>query len=65
MICPNCNTHHGCGCQAKTASDGKLCCTSCIQNYELRKTNQPTPSPNNFQGSPEPNLNTSMKPIFH
>lgn len=34
MNCPNCNTKLSCGCQKKTASDGKLVCASCVTAYE-------------------------------
>lgn len=32
--CPNCNSQITCGCQKKTASDGKQVCSACIQKYE-------------------------------
>ena len=32
--CPNCNSTLSCGCQIKTASDGKKVCNNCITNYE-------------------------------
>ena len=34
MNCPNCNTALSCGCQRRTASDGKEVCSSCVQAYE-------------------------------
>ena len=34
MRCGNCNTKHGCSCQARTASDGKKCCSICLPGYE-------------------------------
>jgi hypothetical protein len=34
MICENCNTQLSCGCQKKTASDGKIVCSSCLKAYE-------------------------------
>jgi hypothetical protein len=37
-ICNNCKTHLSCGCQRRTASDGKQCCDSCIAEYEARLT---------------------------
>lgn len=48
MRCPNCNTKHGCSCQARKASDGKACCSVCIRGYELsigsapKKSSAPT-----------------------
>ena len=42
--CSNCGAQHGCSCQIKTATDGKKCCSSCIQTYEnqlkLKKLNE-------------------------
>jgi hypothetical protein len=34
MNCPNCGSKLSCGCQRKTASDGKQGCTQCIPAYE-------------------------------
>jgi len=34
MNCLNCGSKLTCGCQKKTASDGKQVCSSCLQNYE-------------------------------
>ena len=34
MNCPNCNAKITCGCQKKTASDGKQVCTNCVALYE-------------------------------
>jgi hypothetical protein len=36
MICNNCRMKMGCGCNKRTASDGKSCCASCINAYELQ-----------------------------
>ena len=33
-ICSNCKSKLSCGCQKKTASDGKQVCTKCISTYE-------------------------------
>ena len=41
MRCPNCNTKHGCSCQARRATDGKACCSVCIIGYELSIGNKP------------------------
>lgn len=57
MKCQNCGASHGCGCQARTASDGTQCCSACIQQYEMtKKSNQNIvtigqPSPNNHKGT--------------
>ena len=46
MICNNCRMKMGCGCNKRTASDGKSCCASCINAYEAQlktlKNNPPT-----------------------
>lgn len=34
-LCPNCKKVLSCGCQLKTASDGRRVCNSCKSNYEL------------------------------
>lgn len=33
MKCPNCNEKITCGCQKRTAADGKQCCAKCVHNY--------------------------------
>lgn len=30
MNCPSCNTKLTCGCQKRTAANGKQCCSQCI-----------------------------------
>lgn len=46
MICNNCRMKMGCGCNKRTASDGRSCCASCIGAYEAKlktlKNNSPT-----------------------
>ena len=32
--CANCKKKLGCGCQKRTATDGKSCCATCVGNYE-------------------------------
>jgi len=32
--CLNCNKKLSCGCQKRTASDGKSVCSNCLSNYE-------------------------------
>jgi hypothetical protein len=41
MNCPNCRAVLSCGCQRRTATDGKQLCSSCLQSYEqnLKKNN--------------------------
>ena len=34
MNCQNCGSRLSCGCQKKTASDGKQVCANCIDGYE-------------------------------
>lgn len=34
MNCPNCNAKLSCGCQRRTASDGKAVCSACLVAYE-------------------------------
>lgn len=36
MTCSNCNASLSCGCQKRTASDKKSCCSKCITAYESR-----------------------------
>ncbi len=53
--CLNCGATLTCGCQKRTAKDGKACCSSCIASYESKlkrsavQTVPPkTPPPNKF-----------------
>jgi transcription elongation factor Elf1 len=40
--CPNCGKKLSCGCQRKTASNGRTVCTTCASNYEASlKPTQP------------------------
>lgn len=34
QTCPNCGHTLSCGCQKRTASDGKSVCSQCVSNYE-------------------------------
>ena len=36
MNCSNCKTQLSCGCQKRTASDGKQVCSSCLTTYEQK-----------------------------
>lgn len=36
MNCSNCKTQLSCGCQKRTASDGKQVCSSCLTAYERK-----------------------------
>lgn len=54
MRCPNCDSQLSCGCQKRTASDGKEVCTNCMSFYEASVTNTPanpmnTNSPSNIK----------------
>jgi hypothetical protein len=31
--CPNCGKKLSCGCQKTKASDGRICCNSCVGSY--------------------------------
>jgi hypothetical protein len=35
-LCGNCGRKMSCGCQARTASDGKRVCTNCKSAYEAK-----------------------------
>jgi len=41
--CLNCGATITCGCQIRTASDGKKVCSSCVVNYEtfIKKLKNP------------------------
>jgi len=32
--CPNCGAKLGCGCQRRTAPDGKQICVKCVHTYK-------------------------------
>lgn len=34
-ICPNCKSKLSCGCQKRTASDGKQVCSNCMSSYQM------------------------------
>lgn len=36
--CSNCKKNLSCGCQKRTATDGKSVCSSCITSYEANLT---------------------------
>ena len=40
-VCGNCGTKLSCGCQKRTASDKKPCCSNCIGPYEKALKNDP------------------------
>ena len=48
--CPNCSKTLSCGCQNRTASDGKAVCSNCLNNYESTLK------------SPDNNTNSIAKP---
>ena len=35
-MCSNCKSNLSCGCQKRTASDGKSVCTKCQTSYETK-----------------------------
>lgn len=37
-VCPNCSSKITCGCQRRTASDGKSVCSNCVALYEKKLT---------------------------
>lgn len=49
--CPNCGAVITCGCQRKTASDGKQGCTQCIPAYE-QNLKRRTPATNGGKDAP-------------
>jgi hypothetical protein len=65
MICNNCRMKMGCGCNKRTASDGKSCCASCINAYEAQlKTLKNTNSNSNPAKSLAPSNVTSSGRII-
>lgn len=38
--CPNCGSKISCGCQRRTAKDGKQMCSNCIAEYEQSQNRQ-------------------------
>jgi len=36
--CSNCKKNLSCGCQKRTATDGKSVCTNCITNYQAQQS---------------------------
>lgn len=39
-VCPNCSSKITCGCQRRTASDGKSVCSNCVALYEKKLQEQ-------------------------
>ena len=52
MTCSNCGARLSCGCQRKTARDGKACCSNCISFYEKGLISKPTTTTTTTTGSP-------------
>jgi len=46
MTCVNCKSQLSCGCQKRTASDGKIVCSNCVATYNRSIANIPPPSNN-------------------
>ncbi len=34
-VCNNCGSRLSCGCQRRTAKDGKACCSGCVAAYNV------------------------------
>ena len=49
--CPNCGKKLSCGCQRRTASNGRTVCSGCLNSYE--KTLKPQPATNTTQTTPQ------------
>jgi hypothetical protein len=45
--CLNCGTKLSCGCQKRTASDGKSVCGTCLAGYESNLKRSGTPATTN------------------
>jgi len=45
MNCNNCGARMSCGCQKRTASDGKPCCSNCLAFYEKTLQDKKTITP--------------------
>ena len=43
-ICQNCKREMGCGCNKRTASDGKSCCSNCLASYEISLNGKQKPT---------------------
>lgn len=56
--CSNCGAALSCGCQRKTASDGKVGCVNCIPAYEQRLKKQLEKKPNSRQQGNRGQMNT-------
>lgn len=49
-ICLNCGAKLSCGCQKRTASDEKSCCSTCLAGYEMslkKRTTRSATDPTN------------------
>lgn len=53
MNCSNCGTKLTCGCQKRSASDGKSTCSNCITSYENNLKILKSKMPNNGIMSPK------------
>lgn len=60
--CPNCGAVITCGCQRKTASDGKQGCTQCIPAYEQALKRKMTNRTSTQGNPPSQNKPTSFIP---
>ena len=58
--CLNCGAAITCGCQKRTASDGKSCCSTCVASYEkkvnmVKRVAQPVTQPQQIPFKKDPN----------
>lgn len=44
MKCQNCGKTWGCGCNKRTAKDGKSCCAKCVHKYNAELDKKKNPS---------------------
>lgn len=52
--CGNCGKNLSCGCQKRTAKDGKSVCSNCIASYEAKSLpNQPVKTASTVQRKPQ------------
>ena len=58
--CLNCGTTLSCGCQKRTASDGKSVCSNCLSAYETNLKNKNVQKPGNNNTAPS-NVNVFYK----
>jgi hypothetical protein len=55
-VCNNCGSRLSCGCQRRTAKDGKACCNGCVHGYNAsikikQQTNNINTAPSNVMST--------------